>query len=223
MFCSHSPIRTNTIFCSFSGMRSIANDSPERAGPICIHCDSSVPPSLGSSRKRQTAVGFAGSSTAQATARSGSHSTTCDVVDHSPNASCLLCPTNLAPTAGSVAPSSHSIDRSSLLMVGMSSMSDTSSHTRCGDASIHVCTSTVGLSAYRAPVHSIARYLRSVQFAALAQRIGQLHPRLAPQLRVCRTQVGTNGVPQYAQRPARRFVGVPIGDQIHPPPFGLGE
>ena len=33
---SNSRIRTNTIFCSLSGIESIATDNPERPGPICI-------------------------------------------------------------------------------------------------------------------------------------------------------------------------------------------
>jgi len=71
----------------------------------------------------------------------------CEVVVHSPSASCWLCPVNLAPSAGSVAPSSHCVDCSSWLVAGISPMSDTSSQTRAGGASIQVRTSTVGLSA----------------------------------------------------------------------------
>jgi len=147
MLCSNSRILTNTIFCSLSGIRSMASDRPDRAGPICIHSDSSVPPSFGSSRKRHSAVGLAGSSTAHPNTRSGSNSTTCDVVAHSPSASCLLRPANLAPSAAPLALSSHSTDCNSELMAGISSTSDTSCHTRAGGASIQVRTSTVGLSA----------------------------------------------------------------------------
>ena len=96
---------------------------------------------------RQIAVGSSGSSTAQASTRGSSHSTTCEVVAHSPSASCALRPTNRSPTAGPVAPSSHSTDCSSLLMLGISSTSETTAHTRSGGASIQVSTSTVGLSA----------------------------------------------------------------------------
>ena len=128
MLASNSRIRTKTIFCSFSGMRSMAKESPEGAGPICIHSRSTVPPSCGSNVNRQIAEGYCGSSTAQASRFGGSHSTMWDVVAHSPNASCLLRPTNRAPRAGPP-PSSHSTDCSSELMRGISSMSDTSLHT----------------------------------------------------------------------------------------------
>ena len=96
---------------------------------------------------RQIAVGFCGSSTAQASLLGGSYSTMWDVVAHSPSASCLLRPMNRAPRAGPVLPSSHSTDCSSELMRGISSMSDTSVHTCAGGAAIQVWTSTVGLSA----------------------------------------------------------------------------
>jgi len=44
MLVSNSRSRTNTIFCSLSGICSIAIDNPERPGPTCTHCLSSVPP-----------------------------------------------------------------------------------------------------------------------------------------------------------------------------------
>src|SRR6201999_299142 len=43
MLVSNSRIRTKTIFCSLSGIRSMAWLSPERAGPICIHWRRVVP------------------------------------------------------------------------------------------------------------------------------------------------------------------------------------
>jgi hypothetical protein len=79
-----------------------------------------------------------------------------DVVAHAPSAWFLLRPTNRLPTAGPVAPSHHSTDCSSVLIAGISSTSATTAHTRSGGASIQVSASAVGLSAYRAPVHSIS-------------------------------------------------------------------
>ena len=69
------------------------------------------------------------------------------MVSHSPSASCLLRPANLAPATGSFAPSSHSTDCSSELKAGISSMSATSSQTRAGGALIQTRTPTAGLSA----------------------------------------------------------------------------
>ncbi len=125
----------------------MANERPERAGPICIHSRSSVPSFSGSRVNRQSAVGCWGSSTAQASTRDGSYSTMWDVVLHSPSASCLLVPTNRAPSAGPSRSSSQRTDSSSGLNRGISPMSDTSVHSRVGGAAIQVRTSTVGLSA----------------------------------------------------------------------------
>lgn len=52
---SNSRSRTNTIFCSFSGMASIARLSPEGAGPSWALCSTTVPPPSGRSVNRQTA------------------------------------------------------------------------------------------------------------------------------------------------------------------------
>jgi len=62
-----------------------------------------------------------------------------------------------------------------------------------------------------------------VQFAAFAQRIGQLHARLDSKLRIYRAKVGPHGINGYAKRPGSRLVGVAIGDQIRHSSFGLGE
>jgi hypothetical protein len=72
MLVSNSRSRTNTIFCSLSGICSIAIDNPERPGPICTHCLSSVPPWCGSRLNRQIAAGNDGSPTAHANTRGGS-------------------------------------------------------------------------------------------------------------------------------------------------------
>jgi hypothetical protein len=66
MLRSTSRIRTNTIFFSLSGTRSIATDNPDRPGPGCTYSDTSVPQSMGSRRNRQIAAGCPGSPTAHA-------------------------------------------------------------------------------------------------------------------------------------------------------------
>ena len=52
---SRSRSRTKTIFCSLSGIASMAMFSPERAGPIWYHCSSSVPVPSGRRVNRQVA------------------------------------------------------------------------------------------------------------------------------------------------------------------------
>ena len=66
MLRPNSRIRTNTIFCSLSGIRSIATDNPDRPGPSCTYSGTSVPQSMGSRRNRQIAAGCPGSPTAHA-------------------------------------------------------------------------------------------------------------------------------------------------------------
>src|SRR3954451_14844358 len=80
--------------------------------------------------------------------RSGSNPVTMHVVDHSPIASCALCPTKRASSAGPVAPSIHSAPLTSVENREDSPMSDTRPQTTSGGASTSTDTSTVGHSAY---------------------------------------------------------------------------
>ena len=132
--CSRS--RTKTIFCSLSGIASMAMFRPERAGPIWYHCSSRVPSPSGATVNRQVADGWPGSPTAQAKRCGGSHSVTVLTVSHSPMAACALRPVNRWPTAGPATPSSQATSCSSALSSGIKKMSLTRPQTRSGGASM---------------------------------------------------------------------------------------
>src|SRR3954465_15370624 len=80
--------------------------------------------------------------------RSGSKPVTMHVVDHAPIASCALCPTKRASSAGPVAPSSHSAPLTSVENRDDNPMSDTRSHSTAGGASTSADMVTVGQSPY---------------------------------------------------------------------------
>ena len=80
--------------------------------------------------------------------RSGSNPVTMHVVDHAPIASCALCPTKRASSAGPVGPSIHSAPLTSVENRDDNPMSDTRSHTAAGGASMSTDTVSVGHSAY---------------------------------------------------------------------------
>ena len=149
--CSRS--RTTTIFCSLSGIASMAMFRPERAGPIWYHCSSRVPSPSGATVNRQVADGWPGSPTAQAKRCGGSHSVTVLTVSHSPMAGWVLRPVNRRPAAGPVpsgasgSSSSQATAISSELSSGIRKMSLTSSQTRSGGASMRTSADTVGVSA----------------------------------------------------------------------------
>ena len=136
MLASCSRSRTKTIFCSLSGIASMAMFRPERAGPIWYHCSSSVPFPSGFRVNRQVADGRSGSPTAQAKRCGGSHSVTVLTVSHSPMAGWALRPVNRCPAAGPVASSSQATSWSSGLSSAIRPMSLTRSHTRSGGALI---------------------------------------------------------------------------------------
>jgi hypothetical protein len=120
---------------------------PERAGPIWYHCSSSVPVPSGFRVNRQVADGWPGSPTTQAKRCGSSHSVTVLTVSHSPMAGWALRPVKRCPTAGPVAPSSHSTACSSELSCGIRKMSLARAHTRAGGASMCTSAAATGVSA----------------------------------------------------------------------------
>ncbi len=112
---SNSRSRTKTIFCSFSGIASMARFRPERAGPICAHCSSTVPVPSGRRVNRQVDQGWPGSPTAHANRGGLSHSMIVLTVSQLPRAGWRCGRRKRWPTAGPLTPSSHSTSCSSVL------------------------------------------------------------------------------------------------------------
>lgn len=81
---SNSRYLTSTIYCSFSGMASIAKESPERPGPIRLPCDGSVGRSWARAEPPEGTRLVRIPDRPGGDTRPGSHATTVEVVSHSP-------------------------------------------------------------------------------------------------------------------------------------------
>ena len=156
MAVSHSRSRTKTIFCSLSGIASMAMLRPERPGPIRAHCSSSVPAPSGRRVNRQVAIGWPGSPTVQVKRRGGSHSVIVLTVSH--------CPAVLVGVAAGEPAADRRAGRARPARPppavrssarGIRKMSLTMPHTRSGGASMRISAATAGQSAYTCPVHSM--------------------------------------------------------------------
>ena len=119
MPASSSRSRTKTILASLSGIASMARFRPERPGPICIHCSSTVPAPSGRRLNRQVVDGWPGSPTAHAKRRGSSHSMTVLTVSQLPRLALALRPVKRWPTAGPVTASSQATSCSSALSPGI--------------------------------------------------------------------------------------------------------
>jgi hypothetical protein len=138
MFALISAIRRWMILASLSGIASIAIVVPDGPGPSATEKRTVVASPVGVRSQRHLAPGLSRSTTLHANTRSTSKSVMKFSVDHSPTASCLLCPVNVASGPGPTEPSAagfHSAPRSSSENRAGSSMSDTRLHTRVAGAS----------------------------------------------------------------------------------------
>ena len=145
-----------------------------------------------SARTATVAAGSSGSSTAQANTRGGSHTTTRDVVVHSPTSRWRLRPLKAAPTAGSRTSSSHATSCTSRDSDATRWMSLTNAHSTSGGADTWIVASATGPSAYlmRRWCH---RRQRLATVATTAQAPSGPHPRRgagAGPMMVVRRQTG---------------------------------